>query len=152
MTKNAPDEKNKKKTKSTSSSSSSKYLPKQLTPADRKRQARSIAQGTVRPHVESFKSRRSKHVRDFENKYNFKITDRRQIHRDLLTDKGIEKVLDKGRAAYFTSGSRPNQTPESWALARLASVLLGRKSFEVDRAIAIKHGRKKWLDSLQELE
>ena len=86
---------------------------------------------------------------DFEKKFKYKITDRQKIHRDMLTEAGIEKVLDKGRAAYFSSGSRPNQTPESWALARLASVLLGRKSFEVDRAIALRHGRKKWLESLK---
>ena len=62
-----------------------------------------------------------------------------------MTRKGIDKVLDKGRAAYFTSGSRPNQTPESWALARLASVLVKGPAYKFDEKIALRHGRKKWI-------
>ena len=49
--------------------------------------------------------------------------------------------MDKGRGAYFSSGSRPNQTPESWALARLASALMFGKSARIDKDILIKHGR-----------
>ena len=30
--------------------------------------------------------------------------------------------------AYFSGGSRPNQTPTSWALGRLASVIMGGKA------------------------
>ena len=37
-----------------------KYVPKSLTPADRKKQVKSIKEGTDRPKVESFKSKRSK--------------------------------------------------------------------------------------------
>ena len=37
----------------------------------------------------------------------------------------LEKIVNKGRGAYFSSGSRPNQTGESWGLARLASAISG---------------------------
>ena len=60
-----------------------------------------------------------------------------------MTRKGIDKVLAKGRAAYYTSGSRPNQTPTSWARARLASVLLKGPAYKVDKHIVKKHARAK---------
>ena len=106
-------------------------------------QVRSIRQGTLRPNT-SYRSRRSKWARKFEQRYGTTVADRGFVHRHLLTHKGIDKVLDKGRGAYYSSGSRPNQTPDSWALARLASVLMGGPALQVDRAIARRHGRKAW--------
>ena len=44
----------------------------------------------------------------------------------------LNKILDKGRGAYYSSGSRPNQTAESWAKARLASTITGGKAARVD--------------------
>lgn len=122
-----------------------KYLPKSLSKSDKQKQLESLEKGTRRPKLSSFKSRRSTYVKQFEKKYKTKVTDFKFIDKHLLTRKGIDKVLDKGRAAYF-SGSRPNQTPESWALARLASVLLKGPAFKVDETIALKHGRKKWIN------
>ena len=43
--------------------------------------------------------------------------------------------------AYFSSGSRPNQTKDSWAFARLASVLLFGKAANVDRNELLKYGK-----------
>ena len=37
----------------------------------------------------------------------------------------LEKIVSKGRGAYYSSGSRPNQTAESWGRARLASAISG---------------------------
>jgi hypothetical protein len=45
---------------------------------------------------------------------------------------GFDEIFDKGMKAYYTSGSRPNQTPYSWAYARLFSVLFGGKSRDID--------------------
>jgi len=114
------------------------YTPASLTPADRKKQEKSIREGKVRPKVESFKSRRSKHVVAFEKKYGTKITDDKFINKNIIKQKGIDLILDKGRGAYFSSGSRPNQTPESWARARLAAVIMnsgGGKARKVDLKI-----------------
>ena len=115
------------------------YAPKSLTPADRKKQIKSIKEGKPRPKVESFKSKRSGHVADFEKKYGYKITNDSRISKEIISKTGIDKILAKGRGAYYSAGSRPNQTAESWARARLASVILGKGARKVDKAIWDKY-------------
>jgi len=44
----------------------------------------------------------------------------------------LQKIVQKGEGAYYSSGSRPNQTPQSWGLARLASALTNGKASKVD--------------------
>lgn len=122
------------------------YVPKGLTASDKKKQVKSILEGKKRPKVESFESKRSPWVSKFEKKYGVKITNKAWIYKNLMSRTGVNKVLDKGKAAYFT-GSRPNQTPFSWSNARLASVLLFGPSFKVDKSIAEKYGKEKWLKS-----
>ena len=117
------------------------YVPKSLSEADKKKQIKSIKEKTLRPKLKSFESKRSTWVKKFEKKYGYKISEFSKINKELLTYTGINKVLDKGRGAYFSSGSRPNQTPESWALARLASVLMFGPASKIDKDILIKHGR-----------
>jgi hypothetical protein len=43
--------------------------------------------------------------------------------------------------AYYSSGSRPNQTPMSWGRARLASVIMGGPSRRIDKDIWAKYKR-----------
>jgi len=109
-----------------------KYVPNSLTSADKKKQINSILKGKDRPKVNSFKSKRSSWVVKFENKYGYKITDKQKISQNILARPGIEKILEKGRGAYYSGGSRPNQTPHSWGNARLASVILGGNARKVD--------------------
>ena len=45
--------------------------------------------------------------------------------------------------AYFSSGSRPNQTPHSWGYARLASSITGNNASIVDYKILKKGCKKK---------
>ena len=47
--------------------------------------------------------------------------------------------MDKGRAAFFTDGSRPNQNPNSWAYGRLASVILKQGAYKYDKKILDKY-------------
>lgn len=47
----------------------------------------------------------------------------------------LEKIVQKGEGAYYSSGSRPNQTPQSWGLARLASALTGGPAAKVDASL-----------------
>lgn len=101
-----------------------KYVPKSLSEADKKKQVKSIKEGKERPKVDSFKSKRSSNVAAFEKKYNTKINDFDFISKNIIKRKGINEIIKKGKAAYFSSGSRPNQTPTSWALARLAAVIM----------------------------
>ena len=112
-----------------------KYLPKSLTPSDRKKQLKSIQAGTDRPKLKSYKSKRSSHAVNFENKYKTKITDLNFVKKNIIRKEGIDKILSKGRGAYYSSGSRPNQTPNSWAYSRLASVIMNGKARKVDRDI-----------------
>ena len=119
------------------------YAPKSLTPADRKKQVKSIKEGKERPKVDSFKSKRSSHVIKFEKRYGTKITDDAFISKNLLSKTGINKILSKGRGAYYGAGSRPNQTAASWARARLASALTGGAAAKVDKDILEKHKIKK---------
>jgi len=102
---------------------SSTYVPKTLTKEDKKKQIKSIKDKTDRPKLESFKSKRSSHVIKFEKKYKTKITDEKFINDNILKKQGQLEILKKGMGAYYSSGSRPNQTPESWAYARLAAVI-----------------------------
>ena len=49
--------------------------------------------------------------------------------------KGLEKIVNKGKGAYFSSGSRPNQSAHSWGYARLASAITGGKASAADYKI-----------------
>jgi len=101
---------------------------------------KSFFEGKDRPKT-SFKSKRSGWVKKFEDKYGTKITDKKFINKNIITYAGQKKIIDKGKGAYYSSGSRPNQTPTSWGLARLASVIMGGPSRRIDKKIWDKHKR-----------
>ena len=44
--------------------------------------------------------------------------------------------------AYYSSGSRPNQTAESWGLARMYSYILGGPTRKIDHHITEKYNVK----------
>jgi hypothetical protein len=115
------------------------YL-KGLNKEDRQKQIKSIFEGKLRPKTDA-PEKRSKHVVAFEKKYNKKITDKKFIHEKIITNKGQELIIDKGMGAYFSGGSRPNQTPMSWSLARLASVIMNGPARKVDKKIWDKYKR-----------
>ena len=50
----------------------------------------------------------------------------------------LKHIIKKGEGAYYSSGSRPNQSAKSWGLARLASSLTAGKSAAVDYDIIEK--------------
>jgi len=116
-----------------------KYVPKSLTASDKKKQIKSIKEGKDRPKVKSFTSKRSSWVKKFEDKYGTKITDKSFITKNIISKTGMDLIIKKGIAAYYNSGSRPNQTPASWSLARLASVILGGPARKVDIKIWAKY-------------
>lgn len=113
------------------------YL-KGLKGKERQKQIKSIFEGKDRPKT-SVKSKRSSWVVKFEKKYKTKITDKEFIHKNIITKTGQKKIIDKGKGAYYSSGSRPNQTPTSWGLARLASVILNGPSRKIDKSIWEKY-------------
>ena len=57
-----------------------------------------------------------------------------------LPEKALKEVFKKGEGAYYSSGSRPNQTPSSWAYGRLYSYILGNpKVRKADAEITKKY-------------
>ncbi len=120
----------------------SKMVPetymKGLKGKERQKQIKSIFEGKDRPKT-SVKSKRSSWVEKFEKKYKTKINDKEFIHKNIITKTGQKKIIDKGKGAYYSSGSRPNQTPTSWGLARLASVILNGPSRKIDKSIWEKY-------------
>ena len=57
----------------------------------------------------------------------------------------LKAVYRKGLGAFYTSGSRPGQSPHAWAMARVNSFLKGGKARQVDAAQwnQVKKFRKK---------
>ncbi len=115
-----------------------KYVPKGLSKKDKEKQIKSIKEGKDRPKVD-YKTKRSSHVKKFEDKYNTKITNKSFITKNIISKTGMDKILDKGMAAYYSAGSRPNVSKEQWALARLASVITGGAARKVDKDIWEKY-------------
>jgi hypothetical protein len=130
-------------------------LPKRyvsgLDEEDKKKQAKAILKttevykktGKVVERPKLGQSKRSPHVVKFEKKFGFPITDLAKVRKEF-PGVDVDTVLAKGRAAY-ASGSRPGQTPDSWAFARLASVLTGGKSLAVDKDLVSDMALKKIL-------
>jgi hypothetical protein len=117
-----------------------KHYLANLKGKERTAQIKSIVEGKARPKT-SFVSKRSGWVKKFEDKYKTKITDKDFIHKNILRKAGQEQVIKKGKGAYYSSGSRPNQTPFSWGYGRLASVILGGPSRKIDKSIWEKYKR-----------
>ena len=56
--------------------------------------------------------------------------------------KALRKVVKKGKGAYYSSGSRPNQTATSWGKARMYSYIMGGPTRRVDQHITDKYNVK----------
>ena len=119
------------------------YVPDTLTPAQKKKQIKSIKEKKDRPKLKNVETKRSVHVVKFEKRYGKKITDDAWISKNLLRRAGIKQIISKGIGAYYSSGSRPNTTPQQWARARLASALTGGGASKTDKAILEKYKVKK---------
>ena len=65
---------------------------------------------------------------------NFKL-DKTLAKRTRCKLSGLKQIMKKGQGAYYSSGSRPNQTAHSWGYARLASSVTGGKASAVDNHI-----------------
>lgn len=118
------------------------YLAK-LSKTDRRKQLAGLLKSkkdykkgkyTLREPLKSYNYKKSKHIVDFEKKYNVNITDFKRIEQvTKIPVKVQKKVVNKGMGAYYSGGSRPNQTPHSWGYARLASFLLKRNAYKIDK-------------------
>lgn len=115
-----------------------RYLPDSLSDKDKRKQIKSIFENKDRPNVK-YKSKRSGWAVKFEKKYGTNIKDEEFIDKNILKKEGQEQIILKGKGAYYSSGSRPNQTPFSWGYGRLASVIMGGPSRKLDKKIWDKY-------------
>ena len=131
------------------------YVPKSLSEKDKKLQRKQLKKSaddyekgkyTPRKKLKSFKSKPSGYVVEVKKKLgvpmNFekiakKLSSSKDKQKKLIT--GMEEICEKGKGAYYSSGSRPNQTPFSWCKGRVASVLVGGKSRAIDKKIVDKY-------------
>jgi len=124
----------------------SRYLPKRLNYKDRKKQGKHLMKSRylygkriyhARPNVDSFKSKKSNHIIKPKKMYKVnKIGATYELSKATGCSKqALLKISNKGSGAYYSSGSRPNQTAQSWGLARLASSITAGKAAAVDYKI-----------------
>jgi hypothetical protein len=104
----------------------------------------------TRKKLKSYKSKPSNHITDARKIYGIQnITPNNELARKTgCSLSALKQIVRKGQGAYFSSGSRPNQTSQSWGLARLASSITAGKSAAVDYDILEKgcdHNKKAFL-------
>lgn len=126
-----------------------RYLPKRLTKKDKLTQSKMLMKSRklykkgiyyIRKRIKSFHSKKSHYITEAEKMYNVeKIGSTTELAKATKCSKtALAKIINKGEGAYFSSGSRPNQTAQSWGIARLASAITGGKAAAVDYNILEK--------------
>jgi hypothetical protein len=136
-----------------------RYLPEKLTRKDKKQQFKMLMKSKklykthkyyTRQKISSYKNKKSNHISDARKIYNIEnITPNKELAQKTGCKlEALQQIVKKGEGAYYSSGSRPNQTPQSWGLARLASSITSGKSAAVDYDIIDKgcnHKKKAFL-------
>ena len=130
-----------------------RYVPSQLSSKDKTKQIRELMKSRKlykkgifysRDKMKSFKNRKSNHIQVAKKLYHIDSMN----HLKQLSNvtgcsvKALKKIINKGMGAYYSSGSRPSQTAQSWGIARLASSISSGKSAVVDYKI-LENGCKK---------
>lgn len=126
-----------------------RYLPKRLTKKDKQVQLKMLLKSRkmykrgkyyTRKSVASYKSKPSNHVLNAKKIYKVeRIGPTDELAKATGCSKhALAEIIRKGEGAYFSSGSRPNQTGQSWGIARLASSITSGKAAAVDYSILEK--------------
>jgi len=129
-----------------------KKYTKGLSPEDKKKQIKSIQSKTFkdRPKLKSYKPKTSNQTTAFNKKYGDRLKNMKggKNKNNISKVTGIpkivlDKVYDRGLEAYKQSGSRPGQTANSWARARMYSYIMGiGGSRKADKDITKKYNVK----------
>lgn len=130
-----------------------RYLPPNLSIKDKKKQIQMLLKSRklykkhtyfTRKRLPSYKTKTSKHIIRAKKIYNVDnvIPNKELSQKTGCSLESLNKIVNKGEGAYFSSGSRPNQTAQSWGYARLGSAITGQKAAAVDYSI-IESGCKK---------
>ena len=125
------------------------FIPKKyyenLSSTDKKKQVKYLKKSRKaykkgeyidRPKLDSYVNKKSKYIVAFTKAYDVSIMDIDKVQKVTgVTKKAQERILAKGRGAYYSSGSRPGQSAASWAYARLASVIMNGPARKIDQHI-----------------
>lgn len=136
-----------------------RYLPFSLSKKDREKQIKMLNKSRklyktnkyfTRSKLKSYKNKKSSHIKDALKIYGIKtvIPNKELSEKTGCSLTALKQIVKKGEGAYFSSGSRPNQTAQSWGLARLASSITAGKSAAVDFSIiekGCKHNKKAYI-------
>ena len=120
-----------------------RYVPKHLSKRDEQLQKKQLIKSRrlykskkyhTRKKVSSFKNKKSSHVLRAKQLYKVdEIAPTANLSKKTKCKiTGLREIFKKGQGAYYSSGSRPNQTAHSWGYARLASALTGGPASMVD--------------------
>jgi hypothetical protein len=136
-----------------------RYLPKSLSKKDRGKQITMLkkSQNLYKKHkyytrkpLSSYKNKTSSHIKNAQKIYGInKVVPNKELAKATgCSLEALKKIVKKGEGAYYSSGSRPNQTAQSWGLARLASSITAGKAAAVDYNILDKgcdHNKKAFM-------
>ena len=126
-----------------------RYLPIRLSRKDKKNQIRMLNKSRKmykkgifynRKPLQSYNNKTSKHILNARRIYKIdKIVPGNALSRATgCSVSALKMIVKKGEGAYYSSGSRPNQTARSWGLARLASSITAGKAAAIDYNILEK--------------
>ena len=136
-----------------------RYVPKNLTKKDKQKQLKMLIKSKklyknhkyyTRKSISSYKNKKSNHILNARKIYDIQnITPNKELAQKTgCKISALKQIVKKGEGAYYSSGSRPNQTPQSWGLARLASSITSGKAAAVDYDIIEKgcnHSKKAFI-------
>jgi hypothetical protein len=136
-----------------------RYLPFKLTEKDKQKQVKMLNKSKklykkgkyyTRQRLSSYNNKTSKHIVNARKIYGIQtIKPSKELSRKTgCSVSALKQIVKKGEGAYYSSGSRPNQTAQSWGYARLASSLTAGKSAAVDYNILEKgcaHNKKAFI-------
>ncbi len=126
-----------------------RYIPSSLSRRDKSKQREMLKKSRkqykkgkyfTRKKIHSFKSKESPHIKNVRKIYKLDkaVPSKELAKKTGCTINSLKKIVKKGEGAYFSSGSRPNQTAQSWGYARLASSITGGKSAAVDFNVLVE--------------
>lgn len=95
-----------------------------------------------RPKLKSYKKKESGWTAKFHTRHPNAKTIPQIARATGIPSKALNAVKRKGMGAYYSSGSRPNQTAHSWGKARMYSYILGGPTRKVDKEITKKYNVK----------
>lgn len=120
-----------------------RYVPSKLTSKDKQKQIDMILKSKkmykknkyfTRKPIASYKSKTSNHILNARKIYKIQnIMPTKELSlKTGCTIESLNEIVKRGEGAYYSSGSRPNQTAQSWGISRLASAISAGKAASVN--------------------